>query len=160
ASLRASARGRDRAHGDALGSRPPARGRVAPRPRASAVPLARRLVLHALSQLTQASRARPGAGPIVDGMATGASSLVRLPIGFAAADPPAAWPPPPSLPSPVRLLRPVQELDGVGPTLERRLARVGVETTGDLLWQGPRRYEAPAPTKRVSDLFGEEEAVI
>ena len=37
---------------------------------------------------------------------------------------------------------------------------MGVETVGDLLWQGPRRYEAPAPTKRVCDLFGEEEAVI
>ena len=93
-------------------------------------------------------------------MATGARSQVRLPIGFAGADPPDGWPPPPSLPSPSRLAAPVQSLDGVGPTLERRLARVGVESLGDLLWQGPRRYEAPAPTRRVCDLFGEEEAVI
>ena len=93
-------------------------------------------------------------------MATGASSLVRLPVGFAGADPPDSWPPPSSLPSPSRLAGSVQGLDGVGPTLERRLARVGVEAVGDLLWQGPRRYEAPAPTKRICDLFGEEEAVI
>jgi ATP-dependent DNA helicase RecG len=93
-------------------------------------------------------------------MATDTGSLVRLPVGFAGADAPDVWPPPPTVPRPGRLEASVQTLDGVGPTLERRLARVGVETLGDLLWQGPRRYEAPAPTKRVCDLFGEEEAVI
>jgi ATP-dependent DNA helicase RecG len=93
-------------------------------------------------------------------MATGTRRLVQLPIGFAGADERASWPRPASAPRPDRLVAPVQTLDGVGPAHERRLARIGIETAGDLLWQGPRRYEAPVPTKRVSDLFGDEEAVI
>jgi ATP-dependent DNA helicase RecG len=54
----------------------------------------------------------------------------------------------------------VETLHGVGPTLRRRLARIGIERTGDLLWQRPRRYEQPVPERRISDLFGDEEAVI
>jgi ATP-dependent DNA helicase RecG len=42
----------------------------------------------------------------------------------------------------------------------RRLARLGLETVGDLLWQRPRRYEEPVPTRRICDLFGDEEAVL
>jgi ATP-dependent DNA helicase RecG len=38
--------------------------------------------------------------------------------------------------------------------------RIGLEQVGDLLWQRPRRYEEPVPAKRISDLLGEEEAVI
>ncbi len=56
--------------------------------------------------------------------------------------------------------RAVETLTGVGSALARRLARVGIERVGDLLWQRPRRYEEPVPAKRVSDLFGDEEAVI
>jgi ATP-dependent DNA helicase RecG len=93
-------------------------------------------------------------------MATGTRRLVKLPIGFAGADPPRSWPRPASAPRPDRLVASVVTLDGVGPALERRLARIGLETVGDLLWQGPRRYEAPVPAKRVCDLFGDEEAVI
>ncbi|MEX2613860.1 MAG: ATP-dependent DNA helicase RecG, partial [Gaiellaceae bacterium] len=44
--------------------------------------------------------------------------------------------------------------------LARRLARIGIEQIGDLLWQRPRRYEEPVPAKRICDLFGDEEAVI
>jgi ATP-dependent DNA helicase RecG len=54
----------------------------------------------------------------------------------------------------------VADLHGVGPTLARRLARVGIAHIGDLVWQGPRRYERPVPTKRIAELFGDEEAVI
>jgi len=93
-------------------------------------------------------------------MATGSSSLVQLPVGFGGTDAPVAWPVPASVPRPARLGASVQTLGRVGPALERRLARVGVATVGDLLWQGPRRYEAPVATKRVCDLFGDEEAVI
>ena len=39
-------------------------------------------------------------------------------------------------------------------------AKLGLATVGDVLWQRPRRYEEPAPTKRICDLFGDEEAVI
>ena len=83
-----------------------------------------------------------------------------LPVGFAGVGSPDAWPRPRSAPRPERLDASVQVLHGVGPTLIRRLARIGLRTVGDLLWQRPRRYEEPAPSRRVSDLFGEEEAVI
>ncbi|MBM2821864.1 MAG: ATP-dependent helicase RecG [Thermoleophilia bacterium] len=75
-------------------------------------------------------------------------------------DPPDGWPRPRSIPRPERLEAGVETLHGVGPTLARRLARIGLETVGDLLWQRPRRYEEPVPSKRVCDLFGEDEAVI
>ena len=54
----------------------------------------------------------------------------------------------------------VETLDGVGPAVRRRLARIGVERVGDLLWQRPRRYEEPVPKRRICDLFGDEEAVL
>ena len=90
----------------------------------------------------------------------GTNVAVRLPAGFAGLDPPAAWPRLPGTPRPERLDASVETLSGVGPALRRRLGRVGAEAVGDLLWQRPRRYEEPAPTRRVCDLFGEEEAVL
>jgi ATP-dependent DNA helicase RecG len=51
-------------------------------------------------------------------------------------------------------------LDGVGPSIARRLAKLGLDRVSDLLWQRPRRYEEPVPTKRISELFGEEEAAL
>ena len=44
--------------------------------------------------------------------------------------------------------------------MARRLAKVGLRTLADVLWQRPRRYEEPVPTRRICDLFGDEEAVI
>jgi len=64
------------------------------------------------------------------------------------------------VPRPERLEAPVESLHGVGPALARRLARIGIEQVGDLLWQRPRRYEEPVPAKRISELFGDDEAVI
>jgi ATP-dependent DNA helicase RecG len=58
------------------------------------------------------------------------------------------------------LERPVDTLAGVGPTVKRRLARLGLRTVGDLLAHRPRRYEEPAPVRSIAELFGEEEAVI
>jgi ATP-dependent DNA helicase RecG len=88
--------------------------------------------------------------------------LVRtaLPIGFGGLESPESWPRPRSAPRPERLDASVESLDGVGPTIARRLAKLGLRTVGDLLWQPPRRYEEPVPTKRICDLFGDEEAVI
>ena len=54
----------------------------------------------------------------------------------------------------------MESLHGVGPTLRRRVTRIGIMEVGDLLWQRPRRYEEPVPTKRICDLFGDEEAVV
>jgi ATP-dependent DNA helicase RecG len=90
----------------------------------------------------------------------GTIARVVLPVGFAGLGSPDSWPRPRSAPRPERLDASVQVLHGVGPTLVSRLARIGLRTVGDLLWQRPRRYEEPAPSRRVSDLFGEEEAVI
>ena len=85
---------------------------------------------------------------------------MRLPVAFADVDPSDAWPRSRSAPRPDRLDASVEALHGVGPTLARRLRRLGLETVGDVLLQRPRRYESPVPTKRICDLFGDEEAVI
>lgn len=90
----------------------------------------------------------------------------RLPTGFAAVDPPAGdspterWPPTRGRPRPERLALPLETLDGVGPTLAKRLGKLGLRHVGDLLDHRPRRYEEPAPRKRIAELWGEEEAVI
>jgi ATP-dependent DNA helicase RecG len=83
-----------------------------------------------------------------------------LPAGFAGLDRPEAWPRPVSAPRIDRLGVSLETLHGVGPTLARRLARIGLVTVEDVLLQRPRRYEEPVPTKRICDLFGDEEAVI
>jgi ATP-dependent DNA helicase RecG len=83
-----------------------------------------------------------------------------LPTGFAGGDRPEAWPRPVTAPRRDRLAASVESLHGVGPTLARRLARIGLVTVEDVLLQRPRRYEEPVPSRRICDLFGEEEAVI
>ena len=90
----------------------------------------------------------------------GTGTALLLPVGFAGLDAPGRWPAPPSAPRPERLDAPVETLHGVGPTLARKLAKLDIRTVGDLIWQRPRRYEEPVPTKRISDLFGDEEAAI
>jgi ATP-dependent DNA helicase RecG len=85
---------------------------------------------------------------------------VAVPAGFAGAEAPDVWPRPRSAPRPDRLAASVETLHGVGPTMARRLAKLGLETVGDLLWQPPRRYEQPVPLKKISELFGDDEAVI
>jgi len=89
-----------------------------------------------------------------------ASASVRLPVGFAGVPSPEAWPRPRSVPRPERLEEPVESLHGVGQALARKLARIGIERVSDLLWQRPRRYEVPVPAKSISELFGDEEAVV
>jgi ATP-dependent DNA helicase RecG len=89
-----------------------------------------------------------------------ASTSLRLPVGFAGASPPQAWPRPPSIARPERLEASLETLDGVGPTIARRLRKIGLDRVGDLLWQRPRRYEEPVPAKNVAELFGEDEALI
>ncbi len=86
--------------------------------------------------------------------------MLLLPVGFAGGGPPEVWPRTSSAPRPERLAASVETLQGVGPTMARRLARLGIECMGDLLWQPPRRYEEPVATKRISDLFGDEEVAL
>jgi ATP-dependent DNA helicase RecG len=90
----------------------------------------------------------------------GTIARARLPAGFAGLDRPDTWPRPLSAPDRERLSASVEVLHGVGPTLARRLARLGLVTVDDVLHQRPRRYEEPVPSKRICDLFGDEEAVI
>ena len=90
----------------------------------------------------------------------GTITRTALPAGFAGLDAPDPWPRPRSAPRPELLDAAVETLDGVGPTLAKRLAKLGLTTVGDLLWQRPRRYEEPVASKRICDLFGDEEAVI
>ncbi|MDX6437443.1 MAG: ATP-dependent helicase RecG [Gaiellaceae bacterium] len=80
--------------------------------------------------------------------------------GFAAVDPPEQWVPTRGRFRPERLEAPIDSLTGVGPTLKKRLAKLGLEHVGDLLDHRPRRYEPPAPEKRIADLFGDEEVLI
>jgi ATP-dependent DNA helicase RecG len=80
--------------------------------------------------------------------------------GFAAVDPPERWTPTRARFRPERLEASVETLAGVGPTLTKRLAKLGLARIGDLLDHRPRRYERPAPQRRIADLFGEEEVLI
>ncbi len=90
----------------------------------------------------------------------GTNTAVRMPVALTGLEAPDAWPRPRSVPRPERLGAPIESLDGVGPTIARRLKRIGLETVGDLLWQRPRRYEQPVPAKKISELFGDEEATV
>jgi ATP-dependent DNA helicase RecG len=70
-------------------------------------------------------------------------------------DPPSRWP--------LRLTgleASVDTLPGVGATLKRKLARLGIETVRDLLEHRPFRYEDPAPERPIAELWGDEEVVI
>src|SRR5215470_15510910 len=85
---------------------------------------------------------------------------VRVPAGFAGTERPDEWPRPRLFPRPESLERPVDALSGVGPAVKRKLAKLGLETVGDLLGHRPFRYEEPADEKRISDLMIDEEAVV
>ena len=66
----------------------------------------------------------------------------------------------PGTPRPERLELAVDVLPGVGPTVKKRLRKLGLETIGDALEYRPHRYEPAAPERRIVELFGEDEAVI
>jgi ATP-dependent DNA helicase RecG len=58
------------------------------------------------------------------------------------------------------LERSLDTLPGVGPALRGKLAKLGLRTVRDLLEHRPRDYQQAVGETRISDLFGEEEAVI
>jgi len=72
----------------------------------------------------------------------------------------ADWPRPRAFPRPEALERPVESLPGVGPTVKKRLAKLGLERVGDLVLHRPFRYEQPVPEVRMAELGGEEEVAI
>ncbi len=56
---------------------------------------------------------------------------------------------------------PLTSLPGIGPKTAKTLARLGLETLGDLLWHLPRRYNDYSQLKTIDQLwFGEEVTVI
>ena len=83
-----------------------------------------------------------------------------LPKPFAGADSAASLTPPRGRPRPERLEQGVRVLPGVGPALEKRLAKLGLRRVRDVLEHRPRRYEAPVAERPIADLFGEEEVAI
>ena len=84
----------------------------------------------------------------------------RTQPGFAGVDPPADLPRPRGFAPPLLLEAPLGALPGVGPSLQRKLARLGLATVGDLLAHRPHRYEQAAPERPIRDLFGEDEVAI
>jgi ATP-dependent DNA helicase RecG len=83
-----------------------------------------------------------------------------LPKPFAGDESAASLAPPRGRPRPERLEEGVRALPGVGPALEKRLAKLGLRRVRDMLEHRPRRYEAPVAERRIADLFGEEEVAI
>jgi ATP-dependent DNA helicase RecG len=84
---------------------------------------------------------------------------VRVPVGFAG-EQVDAWPRPRGFPWPEALERPLDVLAGVGPTVQKRLAKLGLATIGDLLNHRPFRYERPVDEVRIADLSSDEEVAI
>jgi ATP-dependent DNA helicase RecG len=79
---------------------------------------------------------------------------------FAGLDQPQAWPPTPARPLPQHLDASLETLPGVGPTVKRRLANLGLETVRDLLEHRPHRYEAAVPEVAIAALRTDEEVAI
>jgi ATP-dependent DNA helicase RecG len=79
---------------------------------------------------------------------------------FAGLDPPRAWPPPPRAPRPDRLELGLDTLPGVGPTIQRKLAKLGLASVRDVLEHRPRRYETAADEVTIAALPQGREVVI
>src|SRR5436309_3230819 len=80
--------------------------------------------------------------------------------GFAGAETPEQWPPTRGRPRPADLDRSLDTLPGVGPSQRGKLAKLGLRTVRDLLQHRPRDYQKAVGETPISNLFGEEEAVI
>ena len=62
---------------------------------------------------------------------------------------------------PAALASPLTAISGIGPKSAETLARLGLETLGDLLWNIPRRYDDYSQLKTINRLwYGEEVTVI
>ena len=83
-----------------------------------------------------------------------------MPKGFAGEDAPKSWPRLPGTPRPENAERPVASLSGVGPSLEKKLAKLGLRSLRDLLEHRPHRYETAVPERRIADLLAGEETAI
>ena len=79
---------------------------------------------------------------------------------FASLDQPQAWPATRGRPQPQRLDLGLDALPGVGITLKRKLAKLGLDTVRDLLEHRPRRYESAADEVAIAALGGSTEEVV
>jgi ATP-dependent DNA helicase RecG len=79
---------------------------------------------------------------------------------FAGLDPPERWPRLPRSPRADRLELGLDTLPGVGPTIQRKLAKLGLTTVLDVLEHRPRRYETAADEVKIAALRSGEECVI
>jgi ATP-dependent DNA helicase RecG len=77
-------------------------------------------------------------------------TVTRRQTGFGSLDRPALWPRPRSLARPERLDLPLDTLPGVGPTIAKRLAKLGLESVRDLLEHAPFRYVGARPISSIS----------
>jgi ATP-dependent DNA helicase RecG len=84
----------------------------------------------------------------------------RRQTGFASLDPPQAWLPTRGRPQPQRLDVALDALPGVGVTLTRKLAKLGLGTVRDLLEHCPRRYESAADEVAIASLGRSTEEVV
>jgi ATP-dependent DNA helicase RecG len=87
-------------------------------------------------------------------------TATTLPAGFAGGPSPDRWLPLPGTPRPERADRSVESLPGVGPSLEKKLSKLGLRRIRDLLDHRPHRYEAAVPERPIADLLAGEEAAI
>jgi ATP-dependent DNA helicase RecG len=79
---------------------------------------------------------------------------------FAGTDRPASWPATRGRARAASLSRSLDTLPGVGPSLRAKLAKLGLRRVRDLLEHRPRDYQQAVGQTPISQLFGEEEAVI
>jgi ATP-dependent DNA helicase RecG len=84
----------------------------------------------------------------------------RRQTAFAAVDQPPAWPATRGRPHPERLDIELDALPGVGVTLKRKLAKLGLATVRDLLEHRPRRYESAVDEVAIAELHGRDEVVV
>jgi ATP-dependent DNA helicase RecG len=84
----------------------------------------------------------------------------RRQTAFAGLDPPQAWLPTRGRPQPQRLDVAIDALPGVGVTLKRKLAKLGLDTVRDLLEHRPHRYESAADEVTIAALGRSTEEVV
>ncbi|HEY3541725.1 MAG TPA: ATP-dependent DNA helicase RecG [Gaiellaceae bacterium] len=79
---------------------------------------------------------------------------------FAGLDQPQGWPRTPRAPQPAHLERALDTLPGVGSTVKRKLAKLGLETVRDVLEHAPRRYESAADEVPIAALHRDADEVV
>jgi ATP-dependent DNA helicase RecG len=80
--------------------------------------------------------------------------------GFAGTEAPERWPPTRGRSRPEVVERSLDTLPGVGPSFRGKLAKLGLRTVRDLFEHRPRDYQQAVGETPISQLFGEDEAVI